>query len=197
VGPAFDADAQRVTDLIDFLHAHGTVVDPTLGAFHSGTPLADGTNPVMGPTVAWLPPAIRRYYVRSAPDSPESAARARAGDATYARLVKRMFDAGVTIVAGTDNGYGLTIHGELELYERAGIPAPSVLQIATIVPARVMKQDKDYGSIAVGKVADLVIIDGKPAERISDVRRAVQVVRAGRVYATKDLFAAANVTPRW
>jgi cytosine/adenosine deaminase-related metal-dependent hydrolase len=47
-----------------------------------------------------------------------------------------------------------------------------VLQIATIVPARVMKDDKDYGSIAVGKVADLVIVDGQPATRIRDLRRA-------------------------
>ena len=59
-----------------------------------------------------------------------------------------------------------------------------------------MKQDKDYGSIAVGKVADLVVIDGRPTERIGDVRRTVHVVRAGRVYLTRDLFAAVNVTPR-
>jgi imidazolonepropionase-like amidohydrolase len=64
-----------------------------------------------------------------------------------------------------------------------------VLQIATIVPARVMKDDKDYGSIAVGKVADLVIVDGQPATRIRDLRRAELVVRAGRVYNVPDLYA--------
>ena len=105
------------------------------------------------------------------------------------RIVKRLYDAGVTIVPGTDNAFGLPLQGELEIYERAGIPASAVLQIATIVPARVMKQDKDYGSITVGKVADLVIIAGKPTERIGDVRRTVAVVRGGRLYKTKDLFA--------
>ncbi|MEO8624400.1 MAG: amidohydrolase family protein, partial [bacterium] len=197
VNPTFDADAPRMTELIDFLRAHHTVIDPTLGAFNSRSPLADGSDPVMGKTVAWLPPVMQRGYLQGAPGSPEDVARARAGDATYARIVKRLFDAGVTIVAGTDNGSGLPLQGELEIYERAGIPAANVLQIATIVPARVMKQDKDYGSIAVGKVADLVIVDGKPAERISDIRRTVQVVRGGRVYKTKDLFAAAGVTPKW
>lgn len=64
-----------------------------------------------------------------------------------------------------------------------------MLQIATIVPARVMKDDKDYGSIAVGKVADLVIVDGQPATRIRDLRRAELVVRAGRVYNVPDLYA--------
>ena len=65
------------------------------------------------------------------------------------------------------------------------------------IRARVMKDDKDYGSIAVGKVADLVIVDGKPAVRIQDLRRAEIVVRAGRVYKTRDLYAAAGLTPRW
>ena len=194
--PTFDVDAPRVTELIDFLRSHHTVVDPTLGAFHSGTRLPDGSHPVMGRTIAWLPPVLQRDYL-AAPSSPEDVARARAGDMNYARIVKRLYDAGVTIVAGTDFPLGLPLQGELEIYERAGIPAPAVLQIATITAARVMKQDKDYGSISVGKVADLVIIDGKPAERISDIRRTVQVVRAGRVYRTRDLFAAAHVTPVW
>ena len=60
-----------------------------------------------------------------------------------------------------------------------------------------MKDDKDYGSIAVGKFADLVIVDGKPAARIRDLRRAELVVRAGCVYKTRDLYAAAGLTPRW
>ncbi|MEP6732325.1 MAG: amidohydrolase family protein [bacterium] len=195
--PTFDVNAPQVTALIEFLRAHGTVIDPTLGAFHSGTPLPDGSHPVLGEAVAWLPLVERRAYLSSGSSSPESVARARAGDANYAQLVKRLYDAGVTIVPGTDNATGLPLQGELEIYERAGIPAPAVLQMATIVPARVMKQDKDYGSITVGKVADIVIVDGKPAEHIRDVRHAVQVVRAGRVYRTKDLFAAVRITPKW
>jgi len=88
----------------------------------------------------------------------------------------------VPIVAGTDNNTGSTFILELELYQHSGIPAPSVLQIATIGAARVMKDDRDYGSIAVGKVADLIVVNGRPAERVSDLRNLEQVVRAGRVY---------------
>ena len=51
--------------------------------------------------------------------------------------------------------------------------------LATVHPielsARVMKDDRDYGSIAPGKVADLVIIDGRPAERIIDLRKVERV----------------------
>jgi imidazolonepropionase-like amidohydrolase len=55
-----------------------------------------------------------------------------------------------------------------------------------------MKDDKDYGSIAVGKVADLFVVDGKPAEHVADLRKVERVVRAGRVYDPKALKAAAG-----
>jgi imidazolonepropionase-like amidohydrolase len=140
---------------------------------------------------------MQRGFSGGSVESPQSAARAAANNANYSRLLKRLYDAGVTLVPGTDNLPGLSLHGELEIYERAGIPAPAVLQIATIVPARVMKDDKDYGSIAVGKIADLAIVNGRPAEKITDLRRTERVVRAGRVYDSKALFEAANLTPKW
>ena len=108
----------------------------------------------------------------------------------YARLIKRLHDAGVTLVPGTDNLSSGTYVTELELYEHAGIPAPAVLQLATIVSARVMGQANEYGSIAVGKVADIIIVDGQPAERIADLSRVQHVIRAGRIYDTGALRAA-------
>lgn len=109
------------------------------------------------------------------------------GWASYGRLLKRLYDAGVPLVAGTDNNSGATYILELELYQHAGIPAPAVLQIATINSARVMHDEADYGSVSVGKVADLIIVNGRPAERISDLRNLDRVVRAGRVYDPREL----------
>ncbi len=117
------------------------------------------------------------------------------GAAQYARLLKRLYDAGVPIVAGTDNNTGSTFILELELYQHSGIPAPAVLQIATIAAARVMKDDREYGSIAVGKVADLIVVNGRPHEKISDLRNLEQVIRAGRVYEPRTLRSAVFGTP--
>jgi len=117
------------------------------------------------------------------------------GAAQYARLLKRLYDAGVPIVAGTDNNTGSTFILELELYQHSGIPAPAVLQIATIGAARVMKDDRDYGSIAVGKVADVIVVNGRPHEKISDLRNLEQVIRAGRVYEPRVLRSAVFGTP--
>ncbi len=193
LAPAFDVEAPRVTELLALLRQRRTVIDGTFNlAQDPNESLPDGAHPVFGPTLEWLSPLVRRGTLLRFP--PERALRVRAATPTYRRLLKRLFDAGVTIVPGTDNS-PLAYHGELEIYERAGIPAPNVLQIATIVPARVMKEDRDYGSIAVGKVADLVMVDGQPATRIRDLRRTELVVRAGRVYRARDLLVAAGLTP--
>jgi imidazolonepropionase-like amidohydrolase len=79
------------------------------------------------------------------------------------------------------------------LYEKVGIPAPVVLQIATIVAARVMKDEQNFGSIAVGKVADLFIVDGKPAEHVTALRNVDRVIRAGRLYDARELRTASGL----
>lgn len=197
VAPTFDVNAPRVTELISFLRQHGTVVDGTFNVWQDRShPLPDGTDAVFGPTLAWMPPLMKRGNDGGKPDTPEAAARAEAGSANYRRMLKRLYDAGVTLIPGTDNTPGLSLQGELEIYERAGIPAPAVLQIATIVPARVMKDDKEYGSITVGKIADLAIVNGRPAERITDLRKTERVVRAGRVYESKALYETVGLSPK-
>jgi imidazolonepropionase-like amidohydrolase len=88
---------------------------------------------------------------------------------------------------------GFSLHRELELYVDAGIPSAEVLRIATLGAARVMGRDSDVGSVEPGKIADLLLVDGDPLSRISDVRHAVLVVKEGVLYDPKALYAAAGV----
>ena len=71
------------------------------------------------------------------------------------------------------------LHRELELEVRAGIAPARALQNATLVAARVLKQDAELGSIRVGKRADLLLVEGDPTTQISDVRRGRLVVKGG------------------
>ena len=73
------------------------------------------------------------------------------------------------IVAGTD-GSGLEIVRELELYVDAGMTPGEALATATIVPANLVGAGKTTGSITVGKVADLVLVEGDPSLHIGDLR---------------------------
>jgi hypothetical protein len=165
VAPNFDVDGPQMTDLVKFLHDHHTVIDGTFNIWIGGSASLVGAG---------------------------GSTNQEKADAAYLRLIKKLYDADVTLVAGTDNSYATTYHREIELYEKAGIPAPRVLQIATIGSARVMKDDADYGSIATGKIADIIIVNGKPAEHVADIEKVETVIRAGRVYNVKDLLNAVS-----
>jgi imidazolonepropionase-like amidohydrolase len=91
-------------------------------------------------------------------------------------------DAGITIIPGTDALPGYSLHHELELYVRAGIPAPEVLRMATLTPSQVIGVTKDLGIISAGKLADMILIDGDPAKNIRDTRNITTVIKGGKVF---------------
>jgi len=111
------------------------------------------------------------------------------------QLVGMLHREGVRLVAGTDALSGFQLHRELELYVQAGIPPADVLYIATLGAARVMKHDGEFGVIAPGRLADVVLVDGDPTVDISDVRRTRLVVKDGVVYEPDRLYAAIGVAP--
>jgi imidazolonepropionase-like amidohydrolase len=111
-------------------------------------------------------------------------------------MVKALHDAKIQVVVGTDALAGLMVHHELALFVRAGLSPADALRAATIEPARAMKLDKKTGTIAAGKAADLVVIDGDPLARIDDIGRVVTTVRSGVVFASAPLYAAVGVSPR-
>src|SRR5262249_3113995 len=111
------------------------------------------------------------------------------------KMVARLHAGGVRIVAGTDDVAGFALPRELELYVRAGIPAPEVLQIATIGAASVAHLSDEIGTIAPGKKADLVLVDGDPGRHISDARRGVTVVKDGVVLDAAALWSSVGVKP--
>lgn len=84
-------------------------------------------------------------------------------------VVGRLHKAGVPIVAGTD-GYGLELVRELELYQEAGLTNVEALQTATIVPARMVGMADRVGSIAPGKTADIVLVEGDVQQDIRNLR---------------------------
>jgi imidazolonepropionase-like amidohydrolase len=112
------------------------------------------------------------------------------------RLLKTLHDGGVTLMAGTDGFAGYTLDNELELYVQAGIPAPEVLRIATLVPAQVLGAagPGQRGFIAPGRQADMVLIDGDPTRDIGDLRHVWRTIKAGQVYDPAALEAAMGMS---
>jgi imidazolonepropionase-like amidohydrolase len=91
--------------------------------------------------------------------------------------------AGVRIGAGTATGGGLetTLPRELELLVAAGLSPAAALLAATRDGAAALHLERDLGTLEAGKLADLVLVAGRPWERIEDVRAVRLVIQSGRV----------------
>lgn len=192
-----DLDSKPVKDFIDLLQKHHTTVDVTLAAFEGMFTGRPGTaSPDFVPVLARLPAQVQRgAYSGGLPVTNENDQLYKDSYAAMLRMTKRMYDAGIPILAGTDALAGLMLHRELELEVKAGIPPAKALQIATFNSAGLLKQGKDLGSIAPGKLADLVLVEGNPAEKISDIRRCRLVMKNGALFKSDAVYAAVGIKP--
>lgn len=144
-------DSPAITDVLEAMAARGTYLEPTLWVFQQGEDV-DST------LVRW------------------SQAVTREADAL-----------GVPILAGTDGLIGRgpralpNIHGEMAALVRAGLTPARALAAATITDARSMKLAGSHGSVAPGKVADLVLLTDDPLEDIAATTHIRYVVRRGRL----------------
>jgi len=192
-----DLQSKEVNDFIALLLQHHTTVDVTLATFEgmfTGRP--GQVSPDFAPVISRLPAQVQRgAYNGGLPVTTENDQLYKDSYDAMLRMTKRMYDAGIPILAGTDATAGLMLHRELELEARAGIPPAKALQIATFNAAQLLKQEKEVGSVAAGKRADLVLVDGNPAERISDIRRCRVVMKNGVMYKSADLYSAAGIKP--
>jgi imidazolonepropionase-like amidohydrolase len=100
--------------------------------------------------------------------------------------VKRMFDAGILLTAGTDapypgDFYGEGLHHELELLVDAGLTPLQAITLATKNAALFLEEEAEWGTLESGKRADILIVVGDPARRISDTHNVDLVMQGGRV----------------
>jgi imidazolonepropionase-like amidohydrolase len=193
-----DFGSARVRRFLGLLQARRTVIDPTLDIFEDLFTARPGrVAPSEVAIASRVPPQVRRSFLTGGlPVPPGMESRYRASFDALLTLVRTLYQTGVPLVAGTDAGpVGFALQHELELYARAGIPAPRVLQLATLGAARVMHHEDERGSVAAGKLADLVLVDGDPTRRIGDLRRTVLVVKNGVMYRPDELYHALGVAP--
>ncbi|HKB11532.1 MAG TPA: amidohydrolase family protein [Vicinamibacterales bacterium] len=191
-------EGQAIKAMIGTMASRHIYSDPTMVAFEGlYVPENGDLSPSYAPFVGTLPPATERGFKNGGFAVPKDLTRAdyRASWAKMVDLLGRMHKAGVPIVAGTD-GAGIEIVHELEIYVQAGFTPSEALAAATIVPARLVGHDKRTGSITVGKVADLALVDGDPSTRIGDLRQTRVVMLDGKLLDADALRTAAGFSGR-
>ncbi len=195
---AVDLNNSLCQGLIDQLLAHKTLVDPTLIVFRNMILLPDKPEIAEHPDNALVPQRLRAFwpvYLRrtGCPHGHELADREREM-AKYRELTGILHRAGVPLLVGTDSPEphvtpGFSMHQEMELLVASGLTSAQVLAAATLRNAQAVGQGHALGSIAPGKLADMVMLDANPLESIQNTRRIDVVVRGGIVCRPAELLA--------
>jgi imidazolonepropionase-like amidohydrolase len=138
----------------------------------------------------WLQQAATA--AEAAAPSPQDQELVRLAEVRRLEIMAIMKRGGVSFVVGTDAGGawripGRSLHEGLAEMNKAGLTPMEVLQAATISSARLLGREKDMGSVQVGKVADLVVLDANPLERIDNTRTVNAVVANGHLLDRKAL----------
>jgi imidazolonepropionase-like amidohydrolase len=193
--PTIDLNSERARASIQFFKDHHTVFDPTMVVFEwlfhpASKPFVD-----FEPGAAKLP---KELYgpINNTGVPPEREKAGKSNIEMFLKIIGELHRAGLDIVAGTDQVVpGHSLRRELELYVQAGFTPMEAIQAATIVPARVMKMDKESGTVEAGKVADLILVNGNPLENIRNLRNADLVITKGRVFETAKLWQSVGFKP--
>lgn len=171
-GKDVDLDSPAMTAFYAELAKRGTVIDPTLTVWEPMM-TSDGTSipPEYAAFAGIAPPAVARGWRIAGYPLRDGLTREdyRKSFAKMVGLVGRLHKAGVPIVAGTD-GDGLELVRELELYQQAGLTNAQAVQTATIVPARMVGMADRAGSVAPGKTADIILVDGDVSRDLGNLR---------------------------
>jgi imidazolonepropionase-like amidohydrolase len=175
-------DGAKAFDVFRAFNGNGTWIVPTLVWTETTSKLSVRQD---SPQLTYLPSNLREKW------KPGNVILSKSAEDYYARklqsdlqIVGLMHKAGVRLLAGSDSldPYvfpGDSLHGELELLVRAGLPPADALRVATLSPAEFFGVQNELGTIEKGKRGDLVVLDANPLENISNTRRIVAIIQNG------------------
>lgn len=211
-----DPRSERVQRLYDRLLRAGTAIDPTL-VLYAARPAAIGDDagdtsmddPERTPLLPYLPPPVADELVSRWSERRGAAAGASAGAKERSRrawtnlleLVRGFHEAGGVVLAGTDCPNvaivsGFSLHRELELLTRAGLAPMEALLAATRRAAERLGKTGEFGAIAPGLPADMLLLRDDPLADIRHTRAIERVIAGGRVYEPEAILAALRPVSR-
>ena len=172
------------------LARRGTAVTPTLNGSRILAYLDRDTH-ATDDYLKYLGPGLKATYegrvTRAAADDAAAVARRHQRFEKAARLLPLLQKAGVTILAGTDAGFlnsfnypGIGLHDELEILVRYGLTPQQALAASVVSGPAFLGKAADFGAVAAGKVADILLLEKNPLDDIRATRGIHGLVLRGR-----------------
>lgn len=187
------AEEEQYNRVIQAMVAHKVHWSPTMAtAWRAFSPLreryaAEELKLFSLPSLNYIPPYFREnakgYFTGTANLSPKLQASIQSGYAKLKDFIARFAKAGGKLQTGSDPNAGIpavTVHEEMALFVEAGLTPMQALLAATRNPAERMGRDKDFGVIAPGRFADLVVLNGNPLDDITATQRIHLVFQEGK-----------------
>ena len=183
-------DGDRINNLIDHLIKNGTAITTTPNVFepYTGREIVPGGG-FDALTTDYQIAVKTRYDSRVNNDSVSAALFHK-----NMQWLKRFYEKGGHLVAGTDpTGAGRTVAGyanqrTLEILVEEGFGLNDAVKICTLEGAKFLRKENDIGTIEVGKLADLILIDGDLTEDVHHIRKMEVVFKDGTGFDSQKMF---------
>jgi imidazolonepropionase-like amidohydrolase len=165
---------------------------PTLVAMDRWIPADEARLLLAQPQMRFVSPQVRAKWSTDRFMSDSSPEIRKQGREVRRLLVKGLRDGGARLLCGTDAGTdnvepGFSIHAELLALTEAGLTPYEAIRTATFNAAEFLKAQDQFGTVTVGKRADLILLKDNPLVSVTNVRRNVGVMVRGRWFTHAEL----------
>ena len=189
-------DENRLSTVIEATLAADAGVIPTMVLWENGIFATRPSEELLEEwaEVRYMPPDTVQCWIQAVDQRVESSNldAGRAVATLRRRLLKALHDGGVKVYLGTDSPQifsvpGFSIHREMQLYVDVGLTPYDVLESGTRMVAEYFDAADDFGTVAVGRRADLLLLDGNPLDDVGNVARRAGVMVSGHWIAEEEI----------
>lgn len=194
----YQQDQQKLDETIVKLKTLNTPITPTLNIFWQLTEIsAQKQTFIDALPKGYISPIIaleekQNQVKRWSKSSVEMVEHNQKTFAFLQEITRELYRADISLLVGSDSGvllspHGLATHKELELMQQAGLPSVAVLRAATINAAKVLGKESEWGQVAIGYNADLILSEDNPLENLSTLQSPHAVVKHGQFFSALQL----------
>jgi hypothetical protein len=195
---ALDLRSERVQRTVRAMKRKGIALDTTAVILEQlMLSRAGAVPPGQEDFLSHMPIGFQRYRKRSfvALKTPADDEAYRTGFAKVLEVIAMLHRHGIRLLPGTDDATGFSVQREVELYVKAGMTPAEALRAATLGSEEYFGRTDRLGTIARGKLADMVLVAGDPTRDITAIKRPRLVMKGGTIYFPSEIYTALGIAP--